>query len=77
MTRTTRHNRNGRRNGHLMKLRFDLDEKLKLQCEDDIDTISDKIIEFSYVTIDRLIKKYHMYYAALNHLYTYNPVNSH
>jgi NTE family protein len=42
---------------HLLKHRFDLDEKIKIQREDDEDIISDKIFDFSYDTIDRLIKK--------------------
>jgi NTE family protein len=42
---------------HLLKHRFDLDEKIKIQREDDEDIISDKIFDFSYDTIDKLIKK--------------------
>ena len=42
---------------HLLKHRFDLDEKIKVQREDDEDIISDKIFDFSYDTIDKLIKK--------------------
>ena len=42
---------------HLLKHRFDLDEKIKIQREDDEDIISDKILDFSYDTIDKLIKK--------------------
>jgi predicted acylesterase/phospholipase RssA len=41
----------------LLKHRFDLDEKIKIQREDDSDIISDKIFDFSYDTIDQLIKK--------------------
>jgi len=42
---------------HLLKHRFDVDEKIKIQREDDEDIISDKILDFSYDTIDKLIKK--------------------
>lgn len=42
---------------HLLKHRFDVDEKIKIQREDDEDIISDKIFDFSYDTIDKLIKK--------------------
>jgi NTE family protein len=42
---------------HLLKHRFDLEEKVKIQREDDSHVISDKIFDFSYDTIDQLIKK--------------------
>src|SRR5215212_1414432 len=42
---------------HLLKHRFDLKEKVKIQREDDSDIISDKIFDFSYDTIDQLVKK--------------------
>jgi predicted acylesterase/phospholipase RssA len=57
ITRTTRRKGNERRYWHLLKQRFDLDELIKVQREDDIDTISDKLFDFSYDTIDQLIKK--------------------
>jgi hypothetical protein len=37
---------------HLLKHRFDFDEKIKIQREDDNDIISDKVFNFSYDTID-------------------------
>jgi NTE family protein len=40
-----------------LKHRFELDEMIKIQREDNIDTISDKIFDFSYDTINQLIKK--------------------
>lgn len=42
---------------HLLKHRFDLEEKIKIQREDDTNTISDKLFDFSYDTIDQLIKR--------------------
>ena len=42
---------------HLLKHRFELNEKIKIQRADDGNTISDKIFDFSYDTIDQLIKK--------------------
>ena len=42
---------------HLLKHRFELHEKIKIQREDDSNTISDKLFDFSYDTIDQLIKK--------------------
>ena len=42
---------------HLLKHRFELNEKIKIQRADDDNTISDKIFDFSYDTIDQLIKK--------------------
>ena len=57
ITRTTRRKGKERRYWHLLKQRFDLDEKIKIQREDDVDTISDKLFDFSYETIDQLIKK--------------------
>jgi hypothetical protein len=57
ITKTTQRNGKERRYWHLLKHRFDLDEKIKTQREDDSDTISDKIFDFSYDTIEQLIKK--------------------
>jgi NTE family protein len=57
ITRTTMRRGNERRYWHLLKHRFELDEMLKLQREDDSDTISDKIFDFSHDSIDQLIKK--------------------
>ncbi len=57
ITRTTMRSGNERRYWHLLKHRFAVDEMLKIQREDDSDTISDKIFDFSYDTIDQLIKK--------------------
>jgi NTE family protein len=57
ITKTTQRNGKERRYWHLLKHRFDLDEKIKIQREDDSDTISDKIFDFSYDTIHQLIKK--------------------
>jgi predicted acylesterase/phospholipase RssA len=56
-SKTTKRTGEERLYWHLLKHRFDLDEKIKIQREDDKDTISDKIFDFSYDTIDQLIKK--------------------
>jgi hypothetical protein len=57
ITKTTQRKGKRRHYWHLLKHRFDLDEKIKIQREDDNDTISDKLFDFSYDTIDQLIKK--------------------
>lgn len=57
ITKTTKRTGEKRRYWHLLKHRFDLDEKIKIQREDDVDVISDKIFDFSHDTIDQLIKK--------------------
>jgi NTE family protein len=57
ITKTTKRTGEKRRYWHLLKHRFDLDEKIKIQREDDTDVISDKIFDFSYDTIDQLVKK--------------------
>lgn len=57
ITKTTKRTGEKRRYWHLLKHRFDLDEKIMIQREDDRDVISDKIFDFSYDTIDQLIKK--------------------
>ena len=56
-SKTTKRTGEERPYWHLLKHRFDLDEKIKIQREDDEDIISDKIFDFSYDTIDKLIKK--------------------
>ena len=57
VSRTTKRTGEERPYWHLLKQRFDLEEKIKIQREDDRDTISDKIFDFSYDTINQLIKK--------------------
>jgi NTE family protein len=56
-TRITKRNGEERYYWHLLRHRFELDEMIKIQREDDSNTISDKIFDFSYATIDQLIKK--------------------
>ena len=52
--------------GELIKNRFSLNVKFKLERKDDIDTISNKIFDFSSKTINRLINE--GIYDALEYL---------
>ena len=56
-SKTTKRTGEERPYWHLLKHRFELNEKIKIQRADDDNTISDKLFDFSYDTIDHLIKK--------------------
>lgn len=55
--RTSSHERKPRYYYDLLKKRFDVDEIIKVQRKDDKHTISDKIFDFSSITISNLIRE--------------------